>query len=135
MQYLIEDLLVPNVSVVEKVGEQAATSLSHGKLLLRYEKLSYLRIRPNFLNHVLCTAVFCVERFLVFSGRERFFAFQSFSCSKHFSRPKKFSTVARWHERNFFERFLGNAFRSFFKVFKAVIKFSAKRVGFCPFGF
>ena len=50
---VLVEKIAHNGSVVEKVGALAATSLSHRKLLLKYEKLSYLRIRPNFLNHVL----------------------------------------------------------------------------------
>ncbi len=51
-------MLVPNGSVVGNVGELKTEHLSHGKLLLKYEKPAYLRINPNIFNHVLPTGLF-----------------------------------------------------------------------------
>ena len=69
--FVLSICLATNVSVVGKVGELAATSLSHVKNKPKSRKtLVICVISPNFFNHVLCPAVFCEE--CLFSGREKF---------------------------------------------------------------
>ena len=109
-----------NGSVVGKVGELAATSLSHVKNKPKIRKtLGICVISPNFFNHVLCPAVFCEE--YLSSGREKVsLDFKFIHGLNTFLKTEVFSTVAGSPDGNFFcaffWKFLSLSFQGFLGI-------------------